>query len=286
MPSARLTVKAMQKILNEDSKSMSDYWNLTEASPLYNKDILVWTIMKRGGSLEVLEYDPDDFYTDCAFWWTKWNRTFNKWIAALGIEYNPLENYDRMEDWTDSEETDGGTSTTRSSTENVNGTNGNTRTLDTSEDIDRDTTLAHHGSDTVTTTGTTDIDSTTTNEKSAFNSDSYSSNDRTIVDSTQEDFQSQTTSYNTSETGTDDTTRTNTGTITDAGTNTSATTTSETITGSTDGTKEGTHTGRMHGNIGVTTSQQMLEAELNLQYWNLYNHMADLFIQECTTRVY
>lgn len=286
MPSARLTVKAMQKILSEDSKSMSDYWNLTEASPLYNKDILVWTIMKRGGSLEVLEYDPDDFYTDCAFWWTKWNRTFDKWIAALDIEYNPLENYDRMEDWTDSEETDGGTSTTRSSTENVNGTNGNTRTLNTQEVLNSDNSLSKNGSETLDVDSTTDVNSETINQKSAFNASGFANTEKsntegsTVVDSTQ------TTSYNTVEAGEEDSTTTNTGTITDAGTNTSATTTSETITGATDGTKEGTHTGRMHGNIGVTTSQQMLEAELNLQYWNLYNHMADLFIQECTTRVY
>lgn len=286
MPSARLTVKAMQKILNEDSKSMSDYWNLTEASPLYNKDILVWTIMKRGGSLEVLEYDPDDFYTDCAFWWTKWNRTFNKWIAALGIEYNPLENYDRMEDWTDSEETDGGTSTTRSLTENVDGTNGNTRTLNTQENLDSTTSLRKDGSETLDVDSTTDVDSETINQKSAYNASSFANTEKSNTESTTVVDSTQTTSYNTVEAGTEDSTTTNTGTIIDAGTNTSATTTSETVVGSADGTKESAHSGRMHGNIGVTTSQQMLEEELNLQYWNLYNHMADLFIQECTTRVY
>ncbi len=41
-----------------------------------------------------------------------------------------------------------------------------------------------------------------------------------------------------------------------------------------------TRTGRAYGNIGVTTSQQMLEAELSLQEWNLYQHMIDLFKTE------
>lgn len=46
------------------------------------------------------------------------------------------------------------------------------------------------------------------------------------------------------------------------------------------------HNGRIHGNIGVTTSQQMLEAELNLGYWNVYEKITELFLQEFTIPVY
>ena len=46
------------------------------------------------------------------------------------------------------------------------------------------------------------------------------------------------------------------------------------------------HNGRIHGNIGVTTSQQMLEAELNLGYWNVYTKITELFLQEFTIPVY
>ena len=46
------------------------------------------------------------------------------------------------------------------------------------------------------------------------------------------------------------------------------------------------HRGRIHGNIGVTTSQQMLEAELNLGYWNVYEKITELFLQEFTIPVY
>lgn len=42
----------------------------------------------------------------------------------------------------------------------------------------------------------------------------------------------------------------------------------------------------IHGNIGVTTSQQMLESELNLQYWNLYNKISNLFMKEFCIMVY
>lgn len=286
MPNARLTVKAMQKILNEDSKSMADYWNLTEASPLYDKDMLVWTIMKRGGSLEVLEYDPDDFYTDCAFWWTKWNRTFNKWIAALGIEYNPLENYDRNEDWTDSEENATDKTTTRTSHGTIDDDTTNTKTLNTQEVLDGESTLSKNGTETVTLNSDTDVHSELVYQRNAFNDYGWSDTNKEITDSNTNVDSTQTTSYNTVESGTEDATTTQTGTISDVGTAAKVIDISDVVAVDDDGTKEGTHSGRIHGNIGVTTSQAMLEAELKLQYWNLYNHMADLFIQECTTRVY
>lgn len=59
-------------------------------------------------------------------------------------------------------------------------------------------------------------------------------------------------------------------------------------------TGEGSLTGKedfneevyIHGNIGVTTSQQMLKSELDIQLWNEFNHIADLFINDLCTRVY
>lgn len=50
--------------------------------------------------------------------------------------------------------------------------------------------------------------------------------------------------------------------------------------------RDDTHDGRIHGNIGVTTSQQMLLEELNIDGWNLYEHIANVFIQELCIMVY
>lgn len=56
------------------------------------------------------------------------------------------------------------------------------------------------------------------------------------------------------------------------------------------GTNQGegtnTHEGRLYGNIGVTTSQQMLQSELDLGYWNIYNEIANLFSTEYCIRIY
>lgn len=44
--------------------------------------------------------------------------------------------------------------------------------------------------------------------------------------------------------------------------------------------------GRAYGNIGVTTSQQMIQSSLELYKWNLYEHIADIFISEFCIPVY
>lgn len=46
------------------------------------------------------------------------------------------------------------------------------------------------------------------------------------------------------------------------------------------------HEGHLYGNIGVTTSQQMLRDELDIQLWNIYEHITDLFLNEFAIYVY
>lgn len=63
------------------------------------------------------------------------------------------------------------------------------------------------------------------------------------------------------------------------------------VAGATDGTTSGSssssHTGRTHGNIGVTTSQQMLEQELDVApKLNVYNYIIDSFRKRFCLLVY
>ena len=46
------------------------------------------------------------------------------------------------------------------------------------------------------------------------------------------------------------------------------------------------HSGHMWGNIGVVSSQQMLQSELDIASWNIYDHISDLFIRDFTIPVY
>lgn len=43
---------------------------------------------------------------------------------------------------------------------------------------------------------------------------------------------------------------------------------------------------RAHGNIGVTTSQQMIESELSLRMNNIYNMIADMWSRDLTLSIY
>ena len=54
------------------------------------------------------------------------------------------------------------------------------------------------------------------------------------------------------------------------------------------GTFDGTEvkTGRAYGNIGITTSQQMVQSSLDLYEWNLYQQMIDLFKTELLIPIY
>lgn len=45
-------------------------------------------------------------------------------------------------------------------------------------------------------------------------------------------------------------------------------------------------TSHIHGNIGVTTSQQMIESELELRKFNIYDYIADLYAEEFLYRIW
>lgn len=57
-------------------------------------------------------------------------------------------------------------------------------------------------------------------------------------------------------------------------------------TDSTSGSGTNTHTGRVHGNIGVTTNQQMIQAELELRKTDIYEIITREFIEKFCILVY
>lgn len=183
--------------LKDPADSLKSKWTFGEGSEIeFSADTLLAALINRGASFCVLYPDPDYFQLMNGAWWDRWKGAFEKWFTALSLEYNPIENYDRIENWTDSGES---------------------------------------GSE-ISSSGTTE------GQVSAFDSSSYSPHDKEINSS---------------------------------GSEASASNTDE-------------HEGRIHGNIGVTTSQQMLESEMVLQqkWGNLYNHIADVFISEMLVAVY
>ena len=187
-----------------------------------DKQTLVNNILLQGGEFEVLYSDPNFLQNMIGVWSQKWQRTMEKWVKALSVNYNPLENYDRMEEWYD------------------NGSrNANTK---------RNESATGHDDSLSSGSGNTE------NTRSAYNSSVYQPHDNAASSSTGSNTSYSTTSAN--------------GNI-DEKENTS-----------------NTRTGRAHGNIGVTTSQQMLEAELNIDKWNVYEEITNLFMTEFCIYLY
>lgn len=119
--------------------------------------------------------------------------------------------------------------------------------------------------DTVTNTGTVAVDGTKHNTGTETTQTAYNSAIETEH------------TGNDTATRTDNLTETRTNTVTDSGTD------SDTVSGNT----RMEHTAHLHGNIGVTTSQQMLLAELNeAATWNLIQHVGDLFMDEFCIKIY
>ena len=186
-----------------------------------DKQIAIDTICMRSRELEVLYPNLEFFAMRIGMWSRKHQYNWKKLYDTMLLEYNPIENYDRMEDWTD---TDAETGT-------------NSRNND------------------VTNTITNEVmnSGTVTEQNTAFNAG--------LADYAKEISDSDTTTN-----GTGNTTEKESGTS----------------------KRDLTHkrTGRAHGNIGVTTSQQMIQSEREVAMFNIYDIIAESFVENFCLMVY
>lgn len=175
-----------------------------------DKQVYINNLLMETAEMEVLFSNPTTMRSVIGIWssahldsWTKmWNTT--------KLEYNPIENYDRQEDWTDNNKTN-----SKMQSKDV-GTGKNHST-----DISK---AAGFDSGNLVTSGQNDNDSN--NESTQIGNSEGDSNE------------------------------------------------------------ELKHTGRIHGNIGVTTSQQMIEEERRVADWNMYEYLIDKFKQQFLLLVY
>ena len=320
MSSAKITLFSFARWMNENGKDL--FLNLTVPQGL-NKSVLVDNILLRGGEFEVVYSDPDFMQYAIGSWSAKWQRTMQKWIEALSIDYNPLENYDRYENIQDkSNKTNKMDRTldhrdeTLINTQDLHTLNTeNKRTLNTDSLNTRN--LMDEETRDLTDKETRDMDDVTTYDHltnteqlvSAYDSSTYQPSSMTI--NTNGSTSGGETSHNTDKveyngtdtfdhtgkdvfnhTGYDDTKQTGTDTMNNTGTDiinrTGMEGTSHTGTIKDSGSEDdfNDHTAHIHGNIGITTSQAMLESELEISKWNIYEHITDLFLTEFIIPIY
>ena len=322
-------------------RSLKDPWELT-GNLLFEPQVLLDTIMMKGGTLAPLYANAATFYRMNNAWWNRHKLTFQKWWEVIDDEYTPLWDRDGFEETTDQTNDDGSTSGTRTSTEVMDDDTSkqsttkevmddNTTSSETSKEVfdgtDNRTTsnteVVDDSSTSKTTTSsdantTTSNNSTTNNYISAFDS-GYDAHGNPIYQPhdyshTVESGSSQTTSSGTSNvTATDDRTTTNNGTdnlktdstknttnsikgtddrttdttYNETGTDDRTTNFDEQTAGTSKNTRDYTHKHHSWGNWGITTTaQKLLEQELRIRAFDIYDHMADFFLDELCVRVY
>lgn len=212
-----------------------------------NRQTVIESIIQDCMELEILYPNPDALKTMIRIWSVRELPTWTRIYNAELAEYNPIENYDRHQ--TDSrQETHSGDDITVGSNET---------------EAER----SRSGESTSTGTQTGASSGNTLHQYAAFDSGN-------LADQTK-DIQSQTVNNSsgdnveTEETGTDSISETSRQTLTH-------------------GEKVGeTFTSYIHGNIGVTTSQQMLESELELApKINTINYVVNSFKMRFCILVY
>lgn len=178
-------------------------------------DLAKTTILYECAELEILYPEPSFLKMLIEVWSKKELPTWQRFYNAALLEYNPIENYDRKEDWTENE----------TGNRNVNSTSS-----------------AHSEGNTTGSTihyvhGYNDVGQIV---QSADQSSTVPETDATATDS-----------------------------------------------GSESRTGSNTHSGRIHGNIGVTTSQQMLQSEIDIApKLNTYNFIVESFKRRFCLLVY
>lgn len=226
------------------------------------KDYLIDYIISEAGDLYPYYQVPAKIKSLTTSWFSRKLDGFTRMYNALMQDYNPLENYDRQEKGFESPDI------TKVDTPNIT----RERNSETSGETHNNglTDMAASGNDTVSGNES----GTAEHKVSAFDASTYQP-DNTDITSRQSSGHTDRTSQQQTTTSDNATSK---GTGKDV----------ETETGNRTNTTKGRtdHELRVHGNIGVTTSQDMLLQELDLRLYDLYETIGDLWIDDFIVTIY
>ena len=224
-----MSLLTVEGLYNYDN-TLFDGFNVPEGLV---KQIAIDAILLRTRELEILYPDFTYMKNRITIWSNKYQINWKKLYDTTVLEYNPIENYDRMEDWTDNDD-----ETSTSARDNTRNTTNTVKSTSTNEVLNS---------------------VNVTDQNTAFNA-GLADHAKQITDG--------------------DTTENGSITNTETGKDTE----NENVNGGRTGRH--TRTGRAHGNIGVTTSQQMIQSERDLVVFNLYDVIAESFIENFCLLVY
>ena len=223
-------------------------------------------ILLESAELELYYTDPTFLQSAIEVWSRKMVYNWDRIMDALLAEYSPIENFDRYEEWSDTGSgsrvrNNRGTSSTAGQTKteteaSSEGQSQNNISSVSNGENNTEQVVKNTGMNDPTTQGLVTHDKT---EGSTVNMVADQSNSATNSASTNNSTNDTTTSAN-------------------------GVTTDEEVENH---TTEGGHEGHLHGNIGVTTNQQMIEAEVELRRkYNMIDIIVNDFIDKFCLRVY
>lgn len=217
----------------------------------YDKETFINALMLEHGEKCVLYSNPAFMKNAITLWGRKWSLELSRIFEALTAEYNPIYNYDRYEDYKDSEG--------RKYESKVNAGHKATD----SPDYNEDTTLDSK------TVNETNNNKTTETQVSADNSGDYQP-DQKVIENGGKDTATVSGSPKVRTHGkTQDLAETSNSTTNDAE------------------TRNFSHTAHLYGNIGVTTSASMVSEVVRQRFeYNLYGVAGRLFANELLIGIY
>lgn len=238
----------------EYDNTILDFFHYPDKWEAVDKDVFVNKLLLDTAELEILYPDADIFKTAIKYWSAAEVQNWNKLYDTTVLKYNPIWNKD------------GTVTETEKHIKNNNYT-----------DV-TDGTIADHsstsGNQSTETSGNENIDTTNnTNEKDyvfGFNSESAAQSGETVTD----------------DTGNTETNRSENST-TNSSANTDATTTNNTNFKHDEKENIDREYARTEqGNIGITTTQQMINEEREVDKFNLMDYIIDRFKQRFCLLVY
>lgn len=208
-----------------------------------SREDAVSSILIECAELEILFPDPEFLKKTIALWARSRLSQWNKLYQTTIVEYDPIENYNRVESWTDETQSNGSNSNTKQMTGNDS----------QSTQLSGTTSSTDNGTDTMYVVG--------------FNGAAGGGLGESLKD------KQTSVSEHTANT---------------TGSNTGSTTINheETDNGSTTSSSSNTRQGYAKGNIGVTTTQQMLEEERRVAVFNLIDYIVRDFKRRFCILVY
>lgn len=243
-----------------------------------DRQVAINEILLRSGEFEIIYPDMQFLADAITHWGVKHYRTFEQWIRALSIEFDPLYNYDRFEEYTDAKSAQG---------QQTSGskTSGQTTSADV-ESTRSDASKSGSDDRLSQSISSTDSQSETKDDKtrkvSAYDEATYQNREKEETTANSEGggngYAANRDEAHSS--GTDssqgDTVRTG---------HTGAESSQETV-ASSNQVEQAKHSAHIYGNVGVTTSTTMLEDFLRVERFTIYEQIADIFIDEFCILIY